>query len=60
MTEVTLKYYNSAPPDDFVDMMAEWMIKHGPDRHCDGHELIATLAWRWMEAYSDKHPGGEK
>lgn len=50
---VTIKYYDSKPPEEFVEEMRQWMIKHGPDRHSDGHEIIATLAWRWMEHYND-------
>lgn len=34
-----------AAPDWFREMMAEWLIEHGPDRHCDGYEIIADLAW---------------
>lgn len=33
---------------EFVNLMAHWMIKHGPDGHCDGHKIIAKLAWQWM------------
>lgn len=39
-------------PKEFDDLIADAMIKHGPDGHCDGHETIAALAWDWMK----KHP----
>ena len=36
-------------PEELENLMAEWMIEHGPDRHCDGHALIAALAWTWVK-----------
>lgn len=39
---------NGYAPQDFIDMMADWMIEHGPDGHCDGHEIIARLAWNFL------------
>lgn len=39
-------------PEVFVDAMADWMVEHGPDGHCDGHEQIAALAWSWMQEHS--------
>lgn len=41
------------PPGEFVDLMADWMIEHGPDGHCDGHEIIAKLAWDY---FVGRHP----
>lgn len=34
-------------PEELVDLMADWMIEHGPDGHCDGHNIIAQKAWDW-------------
>ena len=41
---------NAECPKELKELMAEWMIEHGPDGHCDGHEKIAELAWQWMRA----------
>ena len=32
-------------PEWFLNLVAEWMIKYGPDRHCDGYEVIGQKAW---------------
>lgn len=29
----------------FRERLADLMVEHGPDRHCDGHEIIADLLW---------------
>ena len=36
-------------PEELENLMAEWMVEHGPDRHCDGYALIAALAWTWIK-----------
>jgi hypothetical protein len=33
-------------PEWFANMVADAMIKFGPDGHCDGAEVIAAIAWR--------------
>ena len=33
---------------DFADLIADLMIKYGPDRHCDGYEIIAASALGWL------------
>lgn len=48
---------NQDTPQEFVDLMAEWMIAHGPDRHCDGHEEIARLACAWAREHSTDNQG---
>jgi len=31
--------------DKLIDDMADWMIEHGPDGHCDGADIIAGLVF---------------
>lgn len=32
--------------EDLSNLIAELMCDHGPDGHCDGHNLIAKVIWK--------------
>ena len=36
-----------AAPEELIDIIENAMIDFGPDRHCDGADQIAALAWDW-------------
>lgn len=31
--------------EEFRERLADLMVEHGPDRHCDGYEIIADTLW---------------
>lgn len=43
-------------PKALDDLIADAMIKYGPDGHCDGNEVIAALAWDWMKRNAPSLP----
>jgi hypothetical protein len=36
-------------PEWFENQMADWLVQFGPDRHSDGYQVIAALAWHSAE-----------
>lgn len=36
-------------PVALIELVAEMMHKHGPDRHTDGCEIIAEAAYQWCK-----------
>lgn len=39
----------SEAPQELIDLVADTMMEHGPDGHCDGCEVIAEVAYQWRK-----------
>jgi len=42
--------------EELSDLVADIMIKYGPDGHCDGHDMIALTVWRLLKNDSHAKP----
>lgn len=45
--EVSKEYKDEQIDDKFKlsSLIADLMIRYGPDGHCDGHEIMAEVIW---------------
>lgn len=42
--------------EDLSNIVADLMIKYGPDGHCDGNQVIALTLWRLLKNQPNAKP----
>ena len=38
--------------EELSSVIASLMVEHGPDGHCDGNQIIATVVWKLLKEKS--------